>query len=191
MTDRQALLGKAALQVIASGGLRALTHRAVDEAAGLPAGSVNYYAPTRSRLNALALAEVYEQMYAIAVQTFGPILDAGENAATDVILDCTTDFVEAMSNEGRGAVRARHALLVEAQFDAELRKQVITNRTAFIGFTEPFVRAYAPQSSERAAELIVVLIDGLIQQQTLVATSNFPRPMIRAAIARIFRFPER
>ncbi|NED66331.1 hypothetical protein G3I15_35930, partial [Streptomyces sp. SID10244] len=63
-----------------------------------------------------------------------------------------------------------------------------TNRTAFVAFTEPFVRSKAPDSPARTAELIVALVEGLIQQQTLVATTNFHRSMVRAAIARIFGF---
>ncbi|NED63564.1 TetR family transcriptional regulator, partial [Streptomyces sp. SID10244] len=78
--------GEAALTVISTGGLRALTHRSVDEAAGLPAGSVNYYAPTRAKLEALALTEAYEQMYAIAIRTFGPILET-DDPSTDLVLD--------------------------------------------------------------------------------------------------------
>ncbi|WAC57188.1 TetR/AcrR family transcriptional regulator [Gordonia sp. SL306] len=186
MADRRKRFGEAALTVISTGGLRALTHRSVDEAAGLPPGSVNYYAPTRAKLEALALTEAYEQMYAIAIRTFGPILETDE-PSTGLVLDCTTDFVAAMSAE-TGLVAARHALLVESQFDDGLRKQVTTNRNAFVAFTEPFVRSNAPDSPARTAELIVALVEGLIQQQTLVATTNFHRPMVRAAIARIFGF---
>ncbi|MFW0786424.1 hypothetical protein AAFP35_18150 [Gordonia sp. CPCC 206044] len=188
--DRRKLFGEMALQVISHGGLRALTHRSVDEAAGLPTGSVNYYAPTRSKLYALAMAEVYHQMYEIATRAFGPILADGSDRSPGPILDCTTAFVMAMSTEGREISNARCALLVESQFDDVLREQVTTNRTAFIAFTEPFVRAQAPGSPERTAELIVALIDGLIQQQTLVTASNFHRAMIRTTISRIFGFSE-
>ncbi|WFR73994.1 TetR family transcriptional regulator [Prescottella defluvii] len=42
---RTALIADAAVTLIAQQGLRALTHRAVDRAAGIPEGSTSYYAP--------------------------------------------------------------------------------------------------------------------------------------------------
>lgn len=48
--DRRELLADAAIDLVASGGLRALTHRAVDAAAGVPAGSTSYYFRTRTAL---------------------------------------------------------------------------------------------------------------------------------------------
>ena len=44
------MIGDAAIEVIAAEGMRGLTHRAVDRAAGLPDGSTSYYARTRLAL---------------------------------------------------------------------------------------------------------------------------------------------
>ncbi|MFB9925290.1 TetR/AcrR family transcriptional regulator [Amycolatopsis halotolerans] len=52
--ERIAVIGDAAVEVIAAEGMRGLTHRAVDRAAGLPAGSTSYYARTRAALLELA-----------------------------------------------------------------------------------------------------------------------------------------
>ncbi|WP_370940055.1 TetR/AcrR family transcriptional regulator [Amycolatopsis sp. cg13] len=52
--ERIAVIGDAAVEVIAAEGMRGLTHRAVDRAAGLPAGSTSYYARTRVALLELA-----------------------------------------------------------------------------------------------------------------------------------------
>ena len=48
--ERRTKFGETAVEIIATQGLHALTHRTVDETAGYPPGSINYYAPTRSRL---------------------------------------------------------------------------------------------------------------------------------------------
>ncbi|MGV9713954.1 TetR/AcrR family transcriptional regulator [Gordonia sp. NPDC003424] len=186
--DRRTRFARATLEIISTRGLHAVTHRSVDEAAGLPAGSVNYYAPTRSKLLSLAIEAAHAVMWDVAMRSFAPML-AGDDATPELVLDCTTDFVMAMCTEGEGFVKAHFAILVEAQFDDDLREQVLRNRAVFIDFTEPFVSRYEPNRPERTAELIVALLEGLIQQQTLVATEMFPRFIIKGTIARIFGFP--
>lgn len=57
-TPRAALIADTVIALIADRGLRGLTHRAVDEAAGLPAGSASNHARTRAALLALALTRI-------------------------------------------------------------------------------------------------------------------------------------
>jgi AcrR family transcriptional regulator len=61
-------VGDAAIAVLADQGARGLTHRAVDQAAGLPPGTTSNYARTREALLTLALTRIAE-------------LDAAEGAA--------------------------------------------------------------------------------------------------------------
>jgi DNA-binding transcriptional regulator YbjK len=53
-------VGDAAIAVLAEHGARGLTHRAVDQAAGLPSGTTSNYARTRAALLTLALARIAE-----------------------------------------------------------------------------------------------------------------------------------
>ena len=53
-------VGDAAIAVLAGQGARGLTHRAVDQAAGLPSGTTSNYARTRAALLTLALARIAE-----------------------------------------------------------------------------------------------------------------------------------
>ena len=63
---RRSDLADAAIETLASAGMRGLTHRAVDRAAGLPEGSASYYFRTRQamllavveRLAELSIAEI-------------------------------------------------------------------------------------------------------------------------------------
>src|SRR6266568_2291300 len=48
--SRRALIADAAISTLARDGMRGLTHRAVDRAAGLPEGSASYYFRTRQAL---------------------------------------------------------------------------------------------------------------------------------------------
>ncbi|MFJ3791317.1 TetR/AcrR family transcriptional regulator [Kitasatospora sp. NPDC090091] len=58
---RPTLIADAAIALIAERGLRGLTHRAVDQEAGLPAGSTSNLARTRAALLDLALTRIVEQ----------------------------------------------------------------------------------------------------------------------------------
>jgi AcrR family transcriptional regulator len=53
-------IGDAAIAVLADHGARGLTHRAVDQAAGLPPGTTSNYARTRAALLTLTLARIDE-----------------------------------------------------------------------------------------------------------------------------------
>jgi AcrR family transcriptional regulator len=53
-------IGDAAIAVLAEHGARGLTHRAVDQAAGLPPGTTSNYARTRAALLTLALTRIDE-----------------------------------------------------------------------------------------------------------------------------------
>ncbi len=50
LEDRRVTIGDAGIRLIATRGVRALTHRALDEQLNLPPGSVSYYARTRRDL---------------------------------------------------------------------------------------------------------------------------------------------
>ena len=68
-------IGDAAIAVLADHGARGLTHRAVDQAAGLPPGTTSNYARTRAALLTLALTRIDELDTAEAV---GGAVGAGE-----------------------------------------------------------------------------------------------------------------
>ncbi len=82
---RLELIGETAVHLLAERGMRGLTHRAVDEAAGLPLGSTSYYARTRAALLGVALARMTSLEageFAEAVATgAGPAAGAGAGAA--------------------------------------------------------------------------------------------------------------
>jgi hypothetical protein len=60
LSARKRQVGDAAIAVLAEHGARGLTHRAVDQTAGLPAGTTSNYARTRAALLTLALTRIAE-----------------------------------------------------------------------------------------------------------------------------------
>ncbi|MFF0312628.1 TetR/AcrR family transcriptional regulator [Streptosporangium sp. NPDC004379] len=79
-SERALVVAEAAITLLAERGMRGLTHRAVDEEAGLPPGSTSNLARTRSALLELAL----ERLAEIEGAVFEPLLGATERAATGV-----------------------------------------------------------------------------------------------------------
>ena len=71
-------IGDAAIAVLAEHGARGLTHRAVDQAAGLPPGTTSNYARTRAALLTLTLARIDE-------------LDTAEATGGESVVDVTID----------------------------------------------------------------------------------------------------
>jgi len=71
-------IGDAAIAVLAEHGARGLTHRAVDQAAGLPPGTTSNYARTRAALLTLTLTRIDE-------------LDTAEATGGESVVDVTID----------------------------------------------------------------------------------------------------
>jgi len=167
------------LQVLGDAGVRGLTHRAVDSAAGLTSGSVNYHAPTRQRLLELALDELFAQDMAVAQQYF---LTGQTWSATDLTA-AFVDFIAAMTAPtARFRVIARHYLLSESHFNRELRDRFEQQRGAFIELVRSRFAAAGRPATVAAAEHYVILVDGLIHRQVHFARSALDQAAIRSVI---------
>ncbi|MED5802786.1 hypothetical protein VX037_17290 [Gordonia sp. Z-3] len=182
--ERRTKFGETAVEIIATQCLHALTHRTVDETAGYPPGSINYYAPTRSRLLALALETVHAQLQVIALESFGPLLTPGPHTPDDVV-ECGTQFVELSRTQGRKTVTARHALLIEAQFHPDLAEMIEAHRQELVHLSVAVGAPFRPEHPEEAANLVVALMDGLVQQLVLGKLDTVTRPMVKMAMSHI------
>ena len=114
MTRRDEL-ADAGVRLIARGGIRALTHRAVDVEAGLPAGSTTYYARTRRELTGLVVTRITEQL-ASDLQGLS-IPDSMDDATAVQIAEA---FLDGLAQREE-AQAARFALLFELRGDDDLR----------------------------------------------------------------------
>ncbi|WP_246257483.1 TetR/AcrR family transcriptional regulator [Amycolatopsis anabasis] len=183
--DRIALIGDTALEVIARDGMRGLTHRAVDRAAGLPAGSTSYYARTRLALLELAVARIVELDHVE--------LDPPEDVAG--FAEYIARFVHGAITAGRLRMIARYEFALEATRREELRAiydragQALRVRAAEVlarvGSAEP----------ERHARMLVTWCDGLIFDSVAGAGSKSPPSLAeltrstRDLLAAILRHP--
>ncbi|GLW24347.1 hypothetical protein Mame01_43900 [Microbispora amethystogenes] len=119
-SQRAVLVADAAIAILAERGMRGLTHRAVDEAAGLPPGSTSNCARTRAALLKLTLARLSERE-AAALSTVVSALPFGEGGAAD-LTELLAAFAYAAMTEHRETTVARYELALEASRRPELRR---------------------------------------------------------------------
>ncbi|WP_304452681.1 TetR/AcrR family transcriptional regulator [Nocardiopsis sp. YSL2] len=192
---RAELIAATALELIAERGLRGLTHRAVDEAAGLPTGSTSYHARTRARLIEAALIWLVEQeeaepsLRALRESEAGGVLDRAAVAGMGA------DFLHTAYTRDRARSLARLELALEAGRSPALRevydrlgarfRRMITGLLAALGSAEPErhagvlvhwsegvlfdalagAGAASPPSSEELRATILTLLDGLLGEE--------------------------
>jgi hypothetical protein len=145
---REEVIADAAITLLVERGMRGLTHRAVDEVAGLPLGSTSNLARTRAALLALTLArltELEERQFALPPAQGGanpsalghpqgganpsalshPQGDANPStppAGPDELAELMTRLLHTQLTAGRRTTLARYELALEATRRPELRE---------------------------------------------------------------------
>lgn len=110
MDDRRTLIADSAIEVIARDGVRALTHRAVDAEAGLPAGSTSYYCRTRTQLLALTVERLVALLRGY-VETCG--IQQAEPADPAALAGALVEMESGLLEDYRAELLARSALILE------------------------------------------------------------------------------
>ncbi|SFL02332.1 transcriptional regulator, TetR family [Streptosporangium canum] len=141
-SQRAELVAETAITLLAERGMRGLTHRAVDETAGLPPGSTSNLARTRSALLELTLERLAELEVAAFEEIFGAVGpdrpdavggpdgpsrpdrpdELGGLGALDALTEMTARALWAQLTVDRRRTVARYELALEATRRPELRK---------------------------------------------------------------------
>jgi DNA-binding transcriptional regulator YbjK len=157
LTDRRSDILDGALGVLAAQGMRGLTHRAVDAAAGLPAGSTSYYFRSRSALVEGCVARLLELDLLVEAPVVGqapPDVDAlaGALAAVGV----------AMATDQRHRTLARYELSLAAARDPQLRAELVRGGDTIRRSAVGVLRALGATDPAAAAEELAATLDGLV-----------------------------
>src|SRR5262249_50529082 len=110
MSNRRETLLDAAIQVLGEHGIRALTHRAVDAEAGVPAGSTANYFPTRDSL----LEAIVDRVSTLERRRFDEIAAQVRPATPAELGRAIAGFAQESAGAGRALTLSRYAILVEA-----------------------------------------------------------------------------
>lgn len=163
--DRRAQIAEAGIQILASRGVRALTHLSVDRNLGLAEGSTSYYARTRRDLIALIVDNLARRTTdELIAQTDTPECSTPAEFAQLVVagLDATT--IRADEH------RARLVLLLECQNDPELRASLVTRpevRDMFIKMATGVLDRMGVDNPEFHAQDFAGLVDSLLMQRVI------------------------
>jgi AcrR family transcriptional regulator len=174
-TNRERALD-AAIELLASGGIRALTHLRVDQEAGLAKGSTSNSFRTRAAL----LHGVVDHMVA---RELPHVTEASAPASVDDFIDRLVAVFEFLTGPNRQMTAARLALFVEASHDPSLRAALAQGRARMMAAILPDLSALGAPDPRLAAETLSACVEGLYLQR-LALHNDVPA---RAAIALVVR----
>lgn len=153
---RRTHIGLAGIDILSDHGPRGLTHRAIDDRAGLPRGSTSYYARTRDQLISL----IVDQMAQLTKEKMDEQRQAGLPTTPEELTRRIESLINALVADERLA-RARFSLMMSETTwdslaaDSSVRKEAL--HAAEITLTQCGIN----QSRKRSLELLA-FIDGLM-----------------------------
>jgi len=166
--NRRETLLDAAVRVLGEGGMRALTHRAVDAEAGVPAGSATNYFATREAL----LEAIVDRVSTLELLHF-------EELARTV---CPTTPLElarvvaAAARDAAGVHRhltlARYAFLVESAHNPAIRRQVAETGSRVGAWFAAWMRLVGSHDPEHL-HLVGDVITGMLLHQLAMPDPAF------------------
>jgi DNA-binding transcriptional regulator YbjK len=156
--SRADLVADAALALLAERGMRGLTHRAVDEAAGLPLGSTSNVARTRQALLELAVRRHAEREARVLAPEEMPEPSGGLDALTEGLALA----VHRSLTRNRALLIARYELALEATRRPELRAYYDRAGAVFKQQLAAMLTAVGSPDPHRHVLSLVAWTDGLM-----------------------------
>jgi DNA-binding transcriptional regulator YbjK len=156
VTERMAALADAAIHVVATRGMRGLTHRAVDAHAGVPTGSTSAYFRTRKAL-------VEGVVRRLADLDDAEVVAAGLTVPLDpdLLAESLARVLDHWMTAGRERTLARYACLLEATHHPELRG-ILAHGERPRAQARELLAALGAEDPERQSRELVAFVDGLV-----------------------------
>ncbi|MGE0067017.1 MAG: TetR/AcrR family transcriptional regulator [Solirubrobacterales bacterium] len=177
---RRVEIADAALRVLAAEGSRGLTHRAVDEAAGLPSGSTSNHFRTREALLEAAAARHAEldmpPAEAVAALEEATLTRA---QARELVLAGLGPIVDPQNRE---LLMARYELILEATRRPALHEVMEGSRARFVELAELLLRATGCKTPRAHAAQLIALLDGIAADQLQASASTLGHAGIEEAV---------
>lgn len=151
---RDDLLG-AAIELLAEGGTRAITHRAVAARAGVPLASTTYYFESIDDLTTQALARHVGDRVAELEQLVLAATEAGSSLA-----DISERLAESLADRAGDVVIAQFEVYLEAWRNQDLRQPVAAALDAFEAMAGAALSALGVADPATHAPAFVAAVDG-------------------------------
>ncbi|WDV50171.1 TetR/AcrR family transcriptional regulator [Streptomyces coeruleorubidus] len=156
--SRSDLVADTALALLAERGMRGLTHRAVDEAAGLPQGSTSNLARTRQALLELAVRRLADREARVLALHEMPDPRAGAGSLADALALA----IHRALTRNRELTLARYELALEATRRPELRAYFDATGARFREQLTALVTGMGSTDPARHTLSLVAWADGLM-----------------------------
>jgi DNA-binding transcriptional regulator YbjK len=170
----------AAIDLLATEGLRALTHARVDERAGIPKGSTSNYFRTRAALVRGVADALLEHDLSRAGVVFAPA-SAGE------MVEGLAGLFEYLTVVARTHTTARLMLFMEASHDATLREVLTQGRTAMEAALVAALARLGATDPVAGAAAIAACSEGLILHRIARHDTSDPRPALELVVTAALR----
>lgn len=151
-------IGDAALDLLVERGMRGLTHRAVDERAGLPQGSTSNHARTRQALLETAVRRQVE----LESRVLTPHEMPGPDSGGDALVDALALALHRYLTDHRPLLVSRYELALEATRRPELRSFFDRAGAVFHGPLTAMMAAAGSAAPERHALSLIAWSEGLM-----------------------------
>lgn len=158
MPSRQEALLDAAIAVLGSEGSRGLTHRAVDAAAGLPAGSASNYFKTRESLVAAAIERFADRDRA----TWEMLASVVAPRTPEELAAVLAAYVRRAVGPDRPLTIARYVLFIEAALRADVRQQMSESAREIRRWGARWLQAIGAADPAGACDMVLDQVEGMI-----------------------------
>lgn len=173
----------AAVDLLGTRGLRGLTHRGVDEAAGLPPGSTSNWFRTRNALVDAVLTHLLERDRADRAGAGATPLPA----TLTELADGLTERLLLATGDDRARTIARFVLLSAAATDPSLVESISSSRAELLEWGTMMLAMLGSPDPAGHSRLLTDYLDGVILHQLVTPASPFdPRPGIVTLLVAFF-----
>lgn len=169
-----------AIELLGTKGLKALTHRRVDERAGIPLGSTSNYFRTRAALLGGVADAILERELAGMGSAFTP-------RSAEELLEAMVALLHRTTEEQRTLTGARLVLFMEASHDPALREKLGQGRAILEAAVQQALGDLGARDKAVSAKTVMACAEGLILHRVARHDDSDIRPIldlaIRAALA--------
>ncbi|WP_280235588.1 TetR/AcrR family transcriptional regulator [Nocardia cyriacigeorgica] len=158
--DRRTLIVDAAVELVAAQGIRALTHRAIDTALTLPAGSTSYYFRTKRALLEAMVDHITERTRADFLAAFGDAPPPTDRPRAELLTEIAAGvgaWLDRMLSQRRAHLVVRYALTIELSADPELHPRLVDSLFSHARAHTLFEHLGATDPATTAADFIAVI----------------------------------
>lgn len=174
MPTRRELVLDAAIELLGTKGSRGLTHRGVDELAGVPLGTTSNYFRTRDGLIdgvTTRLVERDESDWAAIAAVPAP-------TTVEQLVDALVAYALHSAGPDRTRSAARYALALEAVASDAVRASMLRARGELLEWAFGLLRGL-PGATEDTVAIVMDYLDGVVLHQVTTPVQPFdPRPRL-------------